>query len=112
MTVLDIGCGTGAITSDMVNIVGSTGKVIVLDYNHEKITWEPEIPESMAIFYKAFLNWRAESGMNNTIADDLEGMFHESGLKNISISNQSENTHHSDLDFATHIYIWSGVVSF
>lgn len=183
MTVLDIGCGTGAITSDIVDIVGDTGKVIgidnnkalinsaqekyagvpnltfevadiynlpykndfdivtaarilqwldkpqialenmvkvtkddgkviVLDYNHEKITWEPDIPTSMAKFYKSFLNWRAGSGMNNQIADDLEQMFKSSGLNNIKSSNQHEKTIRTDTDFSTHINVWSGVVSF
>lgn len=35
MTVLDIGCGTGAISKDIANIVGQTGKVIGID-NTEK----------------------------------------------------------------------------
>ncbi len=31
MTVLDVGCGTGAITKDIANVIGSTGKIIGID---------------------------------------------------------------------------------
>lgn len=126
MVVLDIGCGTGAITKDIAKIVGENGNVVgvdnnpslikkanelygnnsnlsfevesiydhtfnnqfdivtcarvvqwlsdlikalksmvtatksgglilVVDYNHEKIKWEPKPPESTSIFYTAFL---------------------------------------------------------
>jgi ubiquinone/menaquinone biosynthesis C-methylase UbiE len=34
------------------------GKVLVLDYNHEKIRWNPSPPESMLHFYRQFLRWR------------------------------------------------------
>ncbi|WP_044206598.1 methyltransferase domain-containing protein [Flammeovirga sp. OC4] len=37
MTVLDIGCGTGAITKDIAKIVGPTGKVIGIDNTYEVI---------------------------------------------------------------------------
>lgn len=37
MTVLDIGCGTGAITSGIAQIVGAQGKVVGIDSNHQLI---------------------------------------------------------------------------
>ncbi|WP_243633380.1 class I SAM-dependent methyltransferase [Paenibacillus xerothermodurans] len=143
MTVLDVGCGTGAITRGITEIVGPTGRavgidsnpaliekakqnfgdtpglnfevgdifnlpykdefdlvtsarvlqwlsnpfealnalkcatkpggqVLILDYNHEKITWNPEPPLSMKSFYSAFLKWRSDAGMDNAIADHLK----------------------------------------
>ncbi|WP_226671091.1 methyltransferase domain-containing protein [Metabacillus litoralis] len=96
----------------LINMVRATkvgGKVIVLDYNHEKIKWDPEVPESMKSFYGAFLRWRLESGMDNTIADKLSGMFNEIGLEEVTISSQHEKTNREDKDFQTHMSIWSGV---
>ncbi len=129
--VLDVGCGTGAISKDIAVIIGATGKIIgidntkkfidsgkksyaqvrnlellhtdlfeydpkikfdliiaarvlqwltkpedallkmksmlksdghisILDYNHDAIIWNPEPPESMKLFYKAFLKWRRD----------------------------------------------------
>lgn len=183
MTVLDIGCGTGAITSDIAKKVGPTGKVIgvdnnqalidsahnkyshipnltfevadiynlnyenefdivtaarvlqwlsrpnialkhmakaikdngkviVLDYNHERIRWTPQIPDSMAQFFDSFMSWRTQAGMYNRIADHLDQLFISAGLTKIKITDQSEITTRSDEDFSTHINVWSGVVSF
>ncbi|CAG7653449.1 Demethylmenaquinone methyltransferase [Paenibacillus solanacearum] len=152
MTVLDVGCGTGAITHGIADIVGPTGRVVgidsnpaliekaqenfgdipgldfkvgdilnlpykdefdivtsarviqwlsnplealnaltratkpggqvlILDYNHEKITWNPEPPLSMKFFYSAFLKWRSDAGMDNAIADHLPNLF-KSVVKN------------------------------
>lgn len=47
------------------------GRIIVLDYNHEKIGWIPDPPSSMRRFYSAFLKWRSDAGMSNTIADEF-----------------------------------------
>ena len=35
------------------------GCILILDYNHEKIAWEPEPTPSMKSFYSAFLKWRS-----------------------------------------------------
>ena len=47
------------------------GQVILLDYNHEKIAWDPAPPVSMQTFYTTFLRWRADAGMDNAIVDHL-----------------------------------------
>lgn len=64
----------------MRQAVNPGGHLIVLDYNHERIAWEPKPPYSMQVFYDAFLRWRAEAGMDNAIADHLPAMFSRLGL--------------------------------
>src|SRR5699024_4142941 len=62
------------------------GSVVVLDYNHEKILWQPDPPKSMQHFYQAFLQWRSEVGMDNRIADHLAGQFSKCGLVDVHLS--------------------------
>lgn len=87
------------------------GCVSVLDYNHEKIQWQPAVPASMNTFYAAFLQWRADAGMDNGIADHLAAMFEEVGLTNITVSDYSEITKSADEDFAKRINIWAIVAA-
>jgi ubiquinone/menaquinone biosynthesis C-methylase UbiE len=97
------------------NIVRATkvnGKVMVLDYNHEKITWEPEVPETMKYFYRSFLKWRSDAGMDNAIADNLSNMFKAAGLTDVKTTPQHEETKREDVNFKTNISIWAGVASF
>lgn len=46
----------------------------------------------MKSFYKAFLQWRSDAGMDNEIADHLPHIFKDAGLTNIKITQQNENT--------------------
>ena len=180
MRILDVGCGTGAISKDIANIVGDSGRVIgidntekfiesgkityqniknlelihadifdyepdqkfdlvvsarvlqwlnnpkdalikmksmlkpkglisILDYNHNNLKWNPEPPESMKAFYKIFLKWRADAGMNNGIADDLPVLFEEIGLNAIEKINSDEYYTHTRIDFKSKVGIWSKV---
>jgi ubiquinone/menaquinone biosynthesis C-methylase UbiE len=180
MTVLDIGCGTGAITKDIAKIIGENGKIIgidntenfilsgketykavenmellhidlfdyepnikfdliisarvlqwlsnpkealvkmksmlktkgiisILDYNHKKIEWNPEIPESMQSFYQTFLRWRENAGMNNDMADELPKLFKKIGFNAIETINSDEFYERSRLDFIPKVGIWSKV---
>lgn len=68
------------------------GRVLVLDYNHEKIAWDPEPPATVRRFYDAFLAWRAEAGMENAIADRLAAMFAQAGLQDVTVTPQHEAT--------------------
>ena len=180
MTVIDAGCGSGAITKGIAERVGETGRVVgidtsaelislakekygntlhlsfqlvdimdfktnqgfdlvtaartlqwmnepvkaletmkswlqkkgcisVLDYNHEKIEWQPAPPPSMLHFYNSFLNWRQEAGMDNQVADHLATLLSEIGLKNIIVTNEAEFSFNDDPDFYETAGIWKKV---
>lgn len=93
----------------MIALTADNGFVTILDYNHTKIEWTPAIPESMQLFYQAFLKWRADAGMDNEIADNLHGMFEKLGLKNIMVNDFSEHSNASNPDFEGDISIWKKV---
>lgn len=95
----------------MTALVKPGGSISILDYNHEKIEWTPAVPASMNRFYKAFLQWRRDAGMDNEIADHLASMLEGAGLKHITISNHSELVARTDKDFAKHINIWAIVAA-
>ena len=85
------------------------GCISVLDYNHEKIEWQPAPPDSMLRFYNSFLNWRQEAGMNNQIADHLSTMLSEIGLKNNTVTNEAEVSFNDSPDFYETAGIWKKV---
>jgi len=87
------------------------GRVVVLDYNHEKAAWTPEPPASMRRFYAAFLRWRADAGMDNAIADHLRDLLAGVGLTEIVATDQQEVVHRIDPDFETRAGIWAAVAT-
>ena len=180
MRILDVGCGTGAISKDMAAIVGDSGSVTgidntekfinsgkniyqnienlnlihadlfdfntdekfdlitsartlqwlnnpkeallkmksllkpggtisILDYNHEDLEWTPEPPKSMQTFYKSFLKWKSDAGMNNRIAEDLPELMQEIGLVAIEKINSDEHYTRNRVDFESKVGIWSKV---
>jgi ubiquinone/menaquinone biosynthesis C-methylase UbiE len=87
------------------------GMVSVLDYNHEALTWQPEPPESMRTFYSAFLQWRADAGMNNRIADDLQRLFEETGFQAVEVLKADETYKSENNNFIARAGIWSKVAA-
>jgi SAM-dependent methyltransferase len=99
----------GAALRSMITAARPGGWIVALDYNHEKLAWQPDPPESMRAFYAAFLRWRADAGMDNAIADHLAAHFTDLGLRSIQVTSQPETTRRGDADFTTRIGIWAGV---
>lgn len=87
------------------------GWMAILDYNHEKVAWQPPPPQSMQTFYQAFLRWRAEAGMDNAIADHLPGLCATIGMVDILEMPQHEVTRRTDADFAIRIGLWADVAA-
>jgi ubiquinone/menaquinone biosynthesis C-methylase UbiE len=87
------------------------GRVMALDYNHERIVWEPQPPPSMQVFYAAFLRWRAEAGMDNAIADHLPALFKRLGLQTMRATEQHEASQRADADFEIRLSIWAEVAA-
>jgi SAM-dependent methyltransferase len=95
----------------MARAAAPGGRVVVLDYNHEKVSWKPDPPATMRAFYAAFLQWRSDAGMDNTIADHLPELFATAGLVDVVTTPQHEVTRRADPDFDTRIRIWADVAA-
>ena len=93
----------------MAGFLKPGGILSVLDYNHEKIAWNPAPPPSMLRFYDAFLRWRADAGMQNDIADRLAGYFETAGLGQIATTDQFETVRRTDPGYAAKMGIWATV---
>ena len=65
----------------------------------------------MKTFYNAFLKWRDDAGMNNGIADDLEGLMKAIGLDSVEKINSDEFYGKDRHDFITRVGIWSKVAT-
>ncbi|WP_460637500.1 class I SAM-dependent methyltransferase [Larkinella harenae] len=93
----------------MMKLVKPGGVLAVLDYNHEKVEWKPEPPESMKKFYGAFLKWRQEAGFDNAIADHLKTLFEKHGLEDVTVEPQFELSRKEEAAFSVTSRIWSEV---
>jgi len=91
----------------MKSMLKGGGTLSILDYNHTKVEWTPEPPAIMKKFYSAFLQWRAEAGMNNQVGDDLPRLFEEVGFKNIEKFNSDEHYTREEENFVLRAGIWS-----
>jgi SAM-dependent methyltransferase len=101
----------GAALREMTKALRRGGRMVILDYNHEKASWTPEPPASMRRFVAAFLRWRAAAGLDNAIADRLGELLSGVGLTAIATTDQSEFTRRSDPDFETRAGIWATIAA-
>ncbi len=95
----------------MARAAKPAGRVIVLDFNHEKARWTPEPPASLARFYAAFLAWRASAGMDNAIADRLAALLAEAGLRDVTVTPQHEVARRGGPEWALRAGIWAQVAA-
>ena len=95
----------------MKSLLKEGGLLSVLDYNHEAIEWIPEPPKNMQLFYRAFLKWRSDAGMNNHLALDLNSYFQEAGFNAVRIFNADERYNKEDENFSEKLGIWSKVAT-
>jgi ubiquinone/menaquinone biosynthesis C-methylase UbiE len=93
----------------MVLRVKTGGRLVLLDYNHLKATWNPEPPKSFLTFYRAFLEWRRTSGMDNEVGDKLADMMKAARLAEVTAVPQLETAARGESDFLAQIQIWYGV---
>lgn len=94
-----------------VSAIMPGGRFLALDYNHEKIVWDPRPPASMTAFYEAFLAWRSDAGMDNAIADHLAPALEWLGLVDIRVTAQHEHAGSLDEDGKSRLGIWAAVAA-
>ncbi len=97
------------VVAQMLRLVKPGGRISILDYNHTKIEWTPQPPQSMLDFYEAFLNWRKDAGYDNAIADNLAAIYQGLGLQSITIVDQHEVSTAEQERFKGDARIWSVV---
>lgn len=95
----------------MVKVIKPGGRIVIADYNHEKIAWSPQPPASMLVFYSAYLNWREDAGLNNRIADDLPDLLQQAGLAQIKATPCHEAVRRDDPDYAQRSGLWADTAS-
>ncbi|HSZ68887.1 MAG TPA: methyltransferase domain-containing protein [Solirubrobacteraceae bacterium] len=100
-----------AALSAMAGVARAGGLVVVLDYNLRKTSWEPAPPDSVATFYEAFLQWRAQAGMDNEIADHLGALLEDVGLREVRSTPQHEVARRGEADFDVRIALWGQVIA-
>ncbi|WP_211092375.1 methyltransferase domain-containing protein [Chitinophaga eiseniae] len=98
-----------AALAKFASLLNPGGWISILDYNHTLLEWTPQPPASMQRFYKAFLDWRSDAGMDNEIADHLPALFEQLGCHNITTLNADEVYEKGRADFADKAGIWSKV---
>ena len=87
------------------------GTIAVLDYDHTRAEWDPAMPPVVQRFYRSFLDWRADAGLDNAIAAHLPGMFEQAGLTGVTAVEQREVTTVRDADYQRRIALWPGVIA-
>jgi ubiquinone/menaquinone biosynthesis C-methylase UbiE len=95
----------------MIHAARPGGRVVVLDYNHERLRLEPAPADAAQEFLTTFRRWRAAAGMDNAIADRLAELFDRAGLSEVIVTPQHETLRRSAADFAARAGIWADVAA-
>ncbi|MFC3800357.1 class I SAM-dependent methyltransferase [Cohnella sp. GCM10012308] len=94
----------------LASLSGATrpgGTLLIADYNHDKIEWSPEPPDSMKKFYAAYLRWRSDKGLDNAVADRLADLMSGAGLRDIRVYAQHEEITRGQPRFEASASIWA-----
>ncbi|GAB4021122.1 hypothetical protein GCM10028773_28690 [Spirosoma koreense] len=95
--------------ANMKRFVKPGGYLAILDFNHEKLSWTPEPPAAMRLFYNAFLQWRQDAGFDNAIANHLSVLMQQIGFANVLSEAQHEVSVRTDPDFPVRSRLWAEV---
>lgn len=87
------------------------GHVVILDYDHVSAEWDPALPPAASRFYRTFLAWRQEAGMENDIANRLPALLEGAGLVETWTSDERETTVRGDSDFQQRTDLWAQVAA-
>jgi ubiquinone/menaquinone biosynthesis C-methylase UbiE len=91
----------------MKSLLKPGGALCILDFDHEAIEWKPDPPPSMINFYKAFLQWRADAGIDNRIGTHAATELQRIDMKIIFEQDFSEYAEKGEEGFGAHINLWS-----
>ncbi|MGH2366243.1 MAG: methyltransferase domain-containing protein [Chloroflexota bacterium] len=94
---------------EFARVTAPGGVVLVVDYNHAKVRWEPEPPPSMRTFHAAWLTWRAGNGLDNQIADHLADLFRAARLTDVTVHPHQEPVHREDPGFVETVRVWASM---
>jgi SAM-dependent methyltransferase len=84
----------------MIQATRPGGLVLILDYDHQNNTWDPEPPDEFKRFYTAFLDWRAANRWSNQMGTELPGLFRSAGLMDVQSHVDDETKGRGDLTWA------------
>ena len=86
------------------------GMVVVLEYTHADLVWEPAPPEPVRLFYDAFLAWRDANGWDNRLGDHLPGLVADAGFRDVVLTVEDEVATRGDPGFADALELWQRVM--
>jgi len=82
------------------------GRVVILDYAHDGLVWQPEPPPPVRRFYDGFLGWRRSKGWDNRIAERLPRLLNGAGLVDVASSVEDEVAVRGEPGFDDAMALW------
>jgi len=86
------------------------GMVVVLEYTHADLVWEPAPPEPVRRFYDAFLAWREANRWDNRLGEHLPGLFADAGFRDVVVTVEDEVAMRGEARFADTLELWQRVM--